>query len=222
MLAPAQTYVSLARSGESARAEPRAHTSCRLACAGQAAAFAQAAHQRRERTAVLASGWLSALALQGALNDSEPLLHHGGDPGGHLIRQQVRDPDEPAVTLAVRKHLSGGIVVRHSTTDHGPHEAPRVIVDIDDYLARDQPVPKGHNPGPFLEPDVCDKSRGQSPMDRADIPKRIPHGRWIRLEPHLTMNGGHNVLAFSSSSALQGHLADRPTRLDTEKGVAAA
>jgi hypothetical protein len=86
-------------------------------------------------------------------------------------------------------------VVRHSAANHGPDESPRLVVDIDNQLARDKSVAKGYNPSPFLEPDIRDESWRQAPMQCAHVPKRVPDGRGICSDLYLAINGGHDSVA---------------------------
>jgi hypothetical protein len=56
----------------------------------------------------------SALAdatLQGPLHDGHALLDHPADGAGQRIRQQVRDPDDPAAPLAIGEDLERRVVM---------------------------------------------------------------------------------------------------------------
>ena len=111
--------------------------------------------------------------------------------GANVVRQQVGNPYEPAAALGVGEYLRRGVVVRQLTADSRPHEPAAAFVDIDDQLAQDHSVAKGHDPSAIFETDVGHHSGCETGMNRPNVPKRRPYCVRIGVNRYLTMNGSH-------------------------------
>jgi hypothetical protein len=64
----------------------------------------------------------------------------------------------------------------------------RLVVYIDDQLARDDPIPEGHDAGSLLQTNIGHKPGREVVMDRPDIPKRVPPDLRARVDQDRSMN----------------------------------
>jgi hypothetical protein len=97
----------------------------RHAASSAVTAFSPRIHSRRVKRSWATSGCGTAgSALQGFLHDRHALLEHRANRPGHLVGEQVGDPDDAAAPLTVPEDLQRGVVVREPrAADDGPAEA---------------------------------------------------------------------------------------------------
>jgi hypothetical protein len=121
-----------------------------------------------------------------------PSSDHALDDGAHLVRQQIGDPHHGAAIGAVREHLHRRAVVREArAADQRPRERARLVVDVDDQLARDEAVPEGHHPRAPLERRVDDEARRLAPVDRAHVADGVPDVTGRSLDCDLASDRCH-------------------------------
>jgi hypothetical protein len=107
------------------------------------------------------------------------LVHHRGDRRSEMMGQEIRDPDEPGPAVVVGEDLRRRVVMGHLPADHRPGEPACLVVEIHDDLARDEPVAERDDARAIFELDVGHEAGRETPVQRTDVPQRIP--RHVRL-----------------------------------------
>src|SRR5205814_10172849 len=119
--------------------------------------------------------------------------HERPDRGLHVVREQVRDPDEPRAARSVREHLHRGIVVAEATTHRGPAESPRFVVEGDDPFADDEAVGEGHHAGIAVQARIDEDARYETAVDLPDVANRAPDGVGGSAKDDFLAGGRHGA-----------------------------
>ena len=90
------------------------------------------------------------------------LLHESTDSPDDPIRQHIGDPDQPTVFLALSKDRIDALWCVASP-DRSVVKPASFIVNINDQLAHDHVVRKGHDSGVSLKANVDNGSRREAP-----------------------------------------------------------
>src|SRR5438445_7233546 len=161
----------------------------RRVCAGSGSGSASAGSA--ERAEASDGSW----AVERLFHDAGRLLDHPPNVARDLVGQEVGDPHEPAASRAVSKNLHRRVVVSEPASHHGPHEAPRLVVEVDDQLARHRAIAEGDDAGPLFEARVDDEARNEARVQRAHIANRRPHLLGTGLEQDFLPDRGHRYVS---------------------------
>ena len=112
---------------------------------------------------------------------------------GHGIRQQVGDPDHAAPARTLGQHLEARVVMVEPPAGGGIGEAPRVMVQGDDALARHHAVGKGNDADIPLQHGPGHVAAGEARGDGADIRDRRPGGLRRDIERDLAADRRHQA-----------------------------
>src|SRR2546426_1845049 len=167
----------------------------RRVCAGSGSGSASAGSA--ERAEASDGSW----AVERLFHDAGRLLDHPPNVARDLVGQEVGDPHEPAASLAVGKDLHRRVVVGEPPSHHGPHEPPRLVVEIDDQLARHHAIAESDDAGPLFEARVDDEARHETRVQRAHIANRRPHFLGTGLEQDFLADRGHRYVSCLPVSA---------------------
>ena len=113
-------------------------------------------------------------AIQGFLHRRSALVDHGADDVFEIIGQEVGDPNNAALIVAMCEDLRRCIVVGQWSSDRRPGEPARVIVEIDDQLLHDHAGAKRYNPRTRLQARINNETGYKPVMQGSNIPNGRP------------------------------------------------